>query len=123
MGPSRLRAAPPAAAATAAAAAAAAGTATEEEFMQAHYGADSEMDTIFYAFNIVMLIATFKMNPPKLQGPLTAAILMCMAGLSIKVANRTAYQRYRPSIMLAVQFGFLTLRGICVWRMQGEQAV
>jgi hypothetical protein len=46
-----------------------------------------------------------------------------MTGLSIKVASRQAYQRFRPSIVLAAQFGFLTLRAICVWRMQGEQAV
>jgi hypothetical protein len=114
MAPSRLPAPP---------AAAAAGTASEDEVMLAHYGADSEMDTIFYAFYLIMLIATFKMNPPKLQGPLAAAIVMCMAGLSVRVCSRQAYQRCSPSIVLAAQFGFLTLRAICVWRMQGEQAV
>jgi hypothetical protein len=50
--------------------------------MLAHYGADSEIDTIFYVFYIMMLVAAFTLNPAKLQSPMLVAILVCMVGLS-----------------------------------------
>jgi hypothetical protein len=74
-------------------------------------------------FYLMMLVAAFKLNPAKLQGPMLVAILVCMMGLSLKVASRQTYQRLRPSVVLLMHFAFVTLRAYCVWRMQSEQAV